>query len=160
MLWDRRFPQLWHQLFSPDGGKLAAIVAVKYGKWTVAVDETPWPVVFNELVTDLVFNPDGSRIAAVAKQDGIFRIVADGSVWKDAYDMAWQPVFSPDGNRLAAKVQKNGKYTVAMDDRLWSHRCDAVWDPVFSPDSQKILLKSLEDGSYYRRVIPVTDLAS
>jgi hypothetical protein len=31
---------------------------------------------------------------------------------------------------------------------------------VFSPDSQKILLKSLEDGSYYRRVIPVTDLAS
>jgi hypothetical protein len=61
---------------------------------------------------------------------------------------------------MAAKVQINGQYTVAMDDRLWSHRCDAVWDPVFSPDSQKILLKSLEDGSYYRRVIPVTDLAS
>jgi hypothetical protein len=69
-------------------------------------------------------------------------------------------VFSPDGSRMAAKVQKNGQYTVAVDDRLWSHQCDAVWDPVFSPDSQKILLKSLEDGSYYRRVIPVTDLAS
>ena len=86
--------------------------------------------------------------------------IVDGGVWKDAFEMAWKPVFSPDGNRLAAKVQKNGKYTIAMDDRLWSHQCEAVWDPVFSPDSQKILLKSLEDGSYYRRVIPVTDLAS
>jgi hypothetical protein len=57
-------------------------------------------------------------------------------------------------------VQKNGQYTIAVDDRLWSHQCDAVWNPVFSPDSQKILLKSLEDGSYYRRVLPVTDLAS
>ena len=38
--------QIWHQMFSPDGSRLAAIVAPKYGRWTVAVDGEPWPATF------------------------------------------------------------------------------------------------------------------
>jgi hypothetical protein len=41
---------------------------------------------------------------------------------------------------------------------LWSKECEAAWDPIFSPDSSKILLRTIEDGTYYRRIIPVSDL--
>jgi hypothetical protein len=55
-------------------------------------------------------------------------------------------------------VEKNGKFTIAVNDRLWSHDCEAAWDPVFSPEGDKILLRTVEDGTYYRRILPVTDL--
>jgi hypothetical protein len=68
-------------------------------------------------------------------------------------------VFSPDGSHLAAKVEKGGKYTFAVDGRLWDRQCEAVWDPAFSPDGSLVLLKSLEEGTYFRRVMPVADIA-
>ena len=95
ILWDQRFVQAWHQMFSPDGSRLAAIVAPKYGRWTVAVDGVAWPVTFTKLVTDVVFSPDSRRIAALAKDDETFRVVVDGSPWSDRWDMVWKPVFSP-----------------------------------------------------------------
>jgi hypothetical protein len=55
-------------------------------------------------------------------------------------------------------MQRNGKYTVAVDDRLWSRTCDMAWDPVFSPESDKVLLRTIEEGTYFRRVVPVTDI--
>ncbi|MBW2706879.1 MAG: WD40 repeat domain-containing protein, partial [Deltaproteobacteria bacterium] len=67
IIWDRRLVQVWNLMFSPDGSKLAAIVAPKYGKWTVAVDGQPWAATFNDIVSDAVFSPDSNRIAAVAK---------------------------------------------------------------------------------------------
>jgi hypothetical protein len=158
-LWDRQFVQAWKPVFNADASRLAAVVAPKYGRWTVAVDGSPWSATFADMVTDLTFSPDGSRIAALAKEGDSWRIVADGSAWSQAFDMAWQPVFSADNRYLAAKVEKNGYYTIAVNDRLWSHECDAVWDPAFSADSRNILLRSIEDGIYYRRVLPVSDLA-
>ncbi len=56
-------------------------------------------------------------------------------------------------------MEKNGKYTIAVNDKLWSKECEAAWDPVFSPDSGKILLRTIEDGTYYRRIIPVSDIS-
>jgi WD40 repeat protein len=106
IIWDRRFVQLWQQMFSPDGSRLAAIVAPSYGRWTVAVDGVPWAATFTKLVTDATFSPDGQRIAALAKEGETFRVVVDGSPWSDAWDMAWKPVFSPDGKDVAAKVEK------------------------------------------------------
>jgi len=114
-------------------------------------------VTFGQMVTDLTFSPDGKRIAALGKEEERWRIVVDGSVWSNTFDMAWRPVFSPDGQNVAALVEKNGKYTVAVNDRLWERECDAAWSPVFSTDGTAILLRSLEDGTYYRRIKSVND---
>ena len=65
--------------FSPDGSRLAAIVAPSYGRWTVAVDGVPWSATFSTLVSDATFSPDGQRIAALAKDDETYRVLVDGS---------------------------------------------------------------------------------
>lgn len=155
-IWDRRFVQLWQQQLSPDGEKLAAVVAPAYGRWTMAVNGVPWEITFSDMVTDAVFSPDGAKVAALAKEGEIWKVVVDGSVWSNTFDMAWQPVFSPDGVNVAARVEKNGKYTVVLNDHLWSRECEAVWDPVFSFDGDKLLMRSIEDSTYYRRIIPVS----
>jgi len=108
--WDRRFVQLWHPVFSPDGADLAAIVAPSFGNWTVAVNGTPWRSTFNELVSDAVFSPDGKRVAAIGKKNGSYHIIVDDSVWPQAFDMAWAPVFSPDGRKILFRTIENGSY--------------------------------------------------
>jgi WD40 repeat protein len=155
-VWDSKFVQCWHQQYSPDGRKLAAIVAPSFAQWTVAIDGKPWATTFNELVQDLTFSPDGNRVAAIAKDDGHWKMVADGTPWPAVYDMVWPPIFSPDGHRVAAKVEKGGKYTIALDGKPW-RECEAIWGPVFSLDGKKVLVRSIEDGKYYRRIVPVSE---
>ncbi len=158
IIWPSGFVQVWHQMVSPDGSKLAAIVASSFGKWTVAVDGKPWDISFGDLVTDAVFSPDSNKIAAVAKDDDSYTIVVNETVWDDKFDMAWKPVFSPDSQYVAAKVEKSGKYTIAVNGKCWSRICDMAWDPVFSPDGASILCRSIENGKYYRRVIPIDEM--
>ncbi len=158
-LWEQGYTQLWHQTFSASGNTLAAIVAPSFGKWTVAVDGKPWPVSFGGMVTDLVISDNGARVAALGKEGDVWRVAVDGTVWAHALDRAWQPVFSPGGEHVAVKVEKDGVYTLAVDGRLWTEAGEALFDPVFSPDGAKLLVKMIKEGKYYRRVVPVTELA-
>ena len=87
-------------------------------------------------------------------------MAVDGALWQNSFDMAWRPVFSPQGETVAVRVEKNGKYTIALNDGLWEQECDALWDPVFSPEGDKLLVRSVEAGSYYRRIVPVAEIAS
>jgi hypothetical protein len=159
IIWGQRFIQLWQTQFSSDGKKLAAIVSPKFGRWTVAVDGFPWSATFGDMVTDLVFSPDGSRIAATVKDNGRWTVAADGRSWQNTFDAVGKPVFSQDGRQLAARVERNGKYTIAVNDRTWRNACDAAWDPVFHPGGDKILLRTIETGTYFRRVLPVAEVA-
>jgi hypothetical protein len=84
--------------------------------------------------------------------------VVDDNVWKNTFDMAWQPVFSPGSSEVAVKIERNGKYSIAVNDQLWDQECDAIWDPVFSPEGDKILLKTLQGDLYTRRVISIEDI--
>jgi Tol biopolymer transport system component len=145
-------------MFSPDGSRLAAIVAPSYGRWTVAVDGVPWTTTFSTMVSDVAFSQDGQRIAALAKDNETYRVVVDGSPWSDAWDMAWKPVFSPDGSHVAAKVEKNGRYSYTVNGRSWTSSSDAAWDPVFSPDGTHLMLRTVEGGDYIRRIAPVSTI--
>jgi len=70
IFWERGFTQLWNHLYSPDGGRIAAIVAPKFGRWTVAVDGKPWTNTFSDLATDIQFSPDGRKIACIFRDEG------------------------------------------------------------------------------------------
>jgi hypothetical protein len=133
------------------------MVAPKYGRWTVAIDGAPWKTTFGDLVTDLVFSPDGGRVACVWKDKGGWGVCVDDKPWEGSYDMAWAPVFSPDGRHVAAKVQKAGLYAILLDGRPLAEGFAFLWAPVFSPDGGKILIRGVgsgpDKGKYYRSVV-------
>ena len=161
LFWDKKFTQLWHHMFSADGEKVAAIVAPKFGRWTVAVDGQPWSLTFGDSVTDAVFSPDGSKVACIGKDNGQFAVVVDGTAWNDTYDMAWEPVFCPNSKHVAAKVQKNGQYQIVLNGKPYQTSYQSAWDPIFSPDGEKIMIRGIENGSggekYYRHIVPVAE---
>jgi hypothetical protein len=154
--WDKGFPSLLYQTYSPDGRSIAASVATSFAKWTVAVDGKPWNVTFGECVLRPCFSPDGGRVVAIAKDSGNWLFVLDGKVLGGAFDNIWPPVFTPDGSRAICKVEKNGKYRIAVDGQIRGGEYEFLWDPVISPDGTKVLIKGVEDGKYYRRVIPLS----
>jgi hypothetical protein len=158
IIWPHSFVQLWHQQFNDDGSKLAAIVAPKYGRWTVAVDGTPWSATFKDMVMDVSFSPDGQCVAALAKEGDQWMVAVDGRPWRQTFEMAWKPVFSPDSRSVAAKVEKGGRYTLSVDDHLWSEDFDMIWEPIFSPGGDRLLVRSLEKGVYRRQIIPVSTI--
>lgn len=153
ILWDERFIQLWHHAYTMDGARIAAIACPKFGKWTIAVDGKCWPIVFSDLVTDMVISPDGNRIACVGKSNGKWHIAVDGKIWEKSFDMAWQPVFSPDSRHVAAKVEYNGRTAVVVDGDMASDDFRSVEIPVFGPDSDKILIRGIDAGGRLCRFV-------
>jgi hypothetical protein len=158
IIWPRRYVQLWGQRLSPDAEKIAAVVAPKFGEWTIAVDDKPWKTRFSDAVLFPVFSPDSRRVAAIVKHNNRYTIAIDGKPWEKDFDMAWDPVFSPDGNEVAAKVEQNGKFVVVLNGKTGNHAHDGLWDPVFSPDGEKLLLRCIEDGRYYRRILLLNEV--
>jgi hypothetical protein len=159
VIWNKGLVQLWNHQYAPDGTKIAALVAPKFGRWTVAIDGEAWRNTFGDLVTDAVFSPDGRSVACLGKDRGNWRICVDDKVWAGAYDMAWAPVFSLDGTHVAAKVEKGGRYFIVVDGVALPEPFDSVWDPVFSPDSKKIMVRGIGTGDdtakYCRAVLTI-----
>jgi Tol biopolymer transport system component len=163
LIWDRRFVQLWHHLYAPDGSKIAAVVAPEFGRWTVAVDGAPWGRTFGDYVTDATFSPDGGRIACIGVEQGKATVAVDGAPWPVSFDRAWPPVFSPDGRHVAVKTETAGKYHLHVDGRRHAQTYLDMADPVFSPDGEKILVRAVKtdaagDAVCVRTVVNVKDL--
>ena len=124
----------------------------------MVVDGALWNTRVDGLLTDAVFSPDGSRIAAVAKDREKWRILVDDRLWPGDFDMVYQPVFSPGSDTVAVKVEKAGKFGLVLNGKPWSVKFDAIWEPVFSPDGTHIMVRSIENDVYSRRVMPVSTL--
>ncbi len=170
----KTFIQVWPPKFSPDGQKIAAVVASEFGRWTIAVDGSAWKQTFSDTVLDPVFYPDGKRVAAIAKEskdptnmgsslhsiegNDRWTIVVDGIPWNQDFDMIWDPVFSPDGSTVAVKAEINGKYCIAVNGKAGKKMFDALWSPVFSPRGDKILVRCIKGGKYYRHVVPLDEI--
>lgn len=158
-IWSGGYMQLWRLSLSPDQSRLAAVVAPSYGRFTVAVDDRPWPVTFSDAVLPPCFSPDGQRVAAIVRDQDRFSIAVDGKPWDLRFDMVYDPVFSPDSSRLAAKVESDGRFGYALDGRVGSRRFEACFDPVFG-EGGKVLLRYLEGSKLCREVVPVDSLLS
>jgi Tol biopolymer transport system component len=164
------FVEVWNPRFSPDGQTIAAVVAPEFGKWTIAINGSPWRTTFSDTVLAPVFSRDGKRVAAIGKrsrdpmnmgsslhaiaENDRWTIAVDGIPWEQEFDMIWDPVFSPDGSRVAAKAEINGKYCVVVDGKPGKTMYDALWPPVFSSQGDKVLVRCIRDGKYYRCVVP------
>lgn len=157
-VWKRTYSQVWNPKMSPDGKKVAATVSPVFGKWTISVDDLPWPVSFDEVVLEPHFSPDGAHVAAIVKTKGLWSICVDGSPWDVWFDMIWDPVFSDDGKMVVCKAEKGGKYTLVINGKVWDKDFDALWEPVFSPDGRDVLVKVMEGNSYYRRLVSVSEI--
>ena len=156
--WEGAYGQIWHQRFSQDGSRLAAVVSPSFGKWTIAVDDKPWARLFSQLVLAPVFSPDAKRVAAAVKEENMWTIAVDGVPGSDAFEMIWDPVFSPCGQHVLAKAESGGKYLILADGRKRGASYDMLWDPVFSPDGGHVLLRYVEDDKYCRQVMPTGEL--
>jgi hypothetical protein len=154
-LWAGSYVQLWNHAVSPDQSRVAATVATRYGRWTIAVDDAPWPIELTDMVGPPRWSPAGDRVATVTKADNRWGVAVDGRVWPETWDMVWEPAFSPDGAAVVAKVERAGQYTCVVDGRPWSESFSHLWEPVFSPDSKHLLVRGVQDGSYVRHVVPV-----
>lgn len=158
IIWPAKFVNCWHQQYSADGKNLYAIVAPKYGRWTVAKNGQAWGETFGQMATDLVVSPDGKHAAIVGQDKGQWGIIADDTRWVGWYDMAYTPVYSPDSKYCAVRVERAGKrFTVVLNGHVFHEEFDQLWDPVFSPEGTMIMLRAVKDGKYIRLVVPVSD---
>ena len=155
--WDLKTSQCWHHTWSRDGKVLAAIVALKLGSFTAAVDGLPWSASY-PVMHDLVLSGDGKHAAVLAKEGDKYLVVADGKPWPGRYDMAWPPVFSPDGSRVCAKVEENGRCLILVDGVPYKEDFDAAWDPAWNDEGDKLLIRGIQDGIFFRIVAPVGEL--
>ncbi|WP_038054822.1 electron transfer complex subunit TmcD [Thermodesulfobacterium hydrogeniphilum] len=152
------FHQVYSPKVSPDGKRLAAIVVPEVGKWTVAIDGKPWKNIFNQMIFNPIFSPDGSKVATIAKHNNKYLVVVDDKVWPDSFENAWDPVFSPQGDKVALRAEKKGKFFIVANGKIGKTAYEWLWDPIFSPDGSKILIRGIENGKYVRRVLSIDEI--
>ena len=155
IIWEPKFSQCWHQVISQDGKNIAAIVAPKFGAFTVVMNGKPWSISM-PVVTDLVVARQGEVVAALGNTDNRgWRVMVDGKFWDGVWDMAWTPVISPMGGHVAVKVEKAGRQSLVVDGRVYPREFTKVWEPTFSPDGTKMLIRALDKDAFLRIVAEV-----
>jgi hypothetical protein len=85
--WRNQFNWVEEPFVSPDGEKLAAIVNLAEGEFTVCVNGENWESVFDK-IWNLRFAPDG-RLAALVSEMGEWTVAVDGAAWENKFGYAW-----------------------------------------------------------------------
>ena len=167
LIWPAESVQVWQQQVSPVG-HLGAIVAPRFGEFTVRIGDWLWHTTY-PVVTDLVLSPVGRRGAAVGQSRassnlGVaelgelrWQVVADDRPWPGWFDRLYRPVFSDDGSSIALRAQRGDRETIVCNGRIFKRDFDRVWDPVFSPDCRHLLIRALEGGTFLRLVTPLSE---
>ncbi|MEX1313598.1 MAG: Tmc redox complex protein TmcD, partial [Desulfotignum sp.] len=153
--WRNRYDQLWHLTLSPNGRDVAAIVSTPYGRWSVAVNDTVWPVSWDTMISDIHFSENGATLAAVYKHKDVWDLAVNHTSWGMAADMVFVPSLSADGGVVAVVIQKQDQYQLVINNRVAASGFSFMADPVISPDGSMVLLKGIENGIYRRRIIHV-----
>jgi hypothetical protein len=101
--------------FSEDRRQFAYAVDIK-SKRHVVRDGKLGPAISQDLSTQPVFSPDGSRLAYIFKDgDKVMIQIDDERVGGEFDNLGYDMRFSPDGKRFAYSVFKDGKYTFVVD---------------------------------------------
>lgn len=152
-LWDGAYENIWHLQPSPAAADIAAVVAVKFGQWSVAENDRPWSLIWDTMVRDLVYSEDGKGLAAVFKDKGSWGIAVNDRAWTLTCDKILPPSMSRDGAVVAVSFERDGKWYTAVNDKVITGPCEMAADPVVSTEGDAVLVKSIEKGLYKRRVV-------
>ena len=152
-LWDGTYENVWQLQASPSGRDIAAVVAVKFGLWSVAENDRPWSLIWDTMVRDLIYSDDGKSLAAVFKDKGHWGLAVNDRAWTLSCDKIFTPSMSRDGSVVAVSFEKEGRWYTAVNDKVVTGPAQAMADPVVSPDGEAVLVKGVEDGVYKRRVV-------
>ncbi len=158
LFWKTAYEQLWQVNVSPDNNGIAAIVAPAYGKWTVAEDDSPWPMTWDTMIREIHYSRDGSCLVAVLKDKGAWNLAVDKKLWNLAADTVSTPGISPDGSCVTVVIEKQKKYFLAVNNQIVIGPYEFMADPVIRPDGTKILVKGIENGVYKRRIISLGNI--
>lgn len=153
--WATAYDQLWHLAVSPAGDDIAAIVSTPYGRWTVAVNDRVWPHSWDTMVSDIHFSQDGSCLAAVYKNKGVWDLAVNQTPWQMGADKVFVPSISKDGSVVAVIMEKNGTCQLMVNNRVTASGFRFIADPVISPDGSQVMLKAIENGVYKRQIFRV-----
>lgn len=152
--WERSFTQLWNLKVFPEKKRVAAIVALELGKWTLAVDGKTWKPTFGQMVLEPHFSPDGERIAALVRHKDRWGLVVDEVCWDLVWERIGDPVFSPKGSKIAAKAEKDGGYYLLVENKVLDGPYTYLWDPVFL-EEDTLLIRGIKEKSYFTKEIKV-----
>jgi hypothetical protein len=116
--WKEDYQWVEEPYVSPDGEKVAAIVNVDEGEFTVCVNGRAWGETLFDKIWHLRFSPDG-RLTALVSEMGEWTMAVDGDAWENKFGYIWEPRFSSDGRHIAAAVQQDMQYAMVLDGKPW-----------------------------------------
>ncbi len=129
--------------FADDGKQVAwaALVDLQAEKWCVVIDGKNQKIYDN--IGQIVFSPEGSRLAYTAMDGDRWRIVAGDQQREGSYDAVGEGtlLYSPNGKHLACAVRSGDKWLAAIDGKSLRKYdefsgYDGVAEMKFSPDSR------------------------
>jgi dipeptidyl aminopeptidase/acylaminoacyl peptidase len=129
--------------FSDDGSRMAYaalsdVEAARQGKpaWNVILDGRKQPAYQN--IGDLVFSPDGKRVAYAVQNAGPWRVSLDGSEQKPYEAIGAGTLrFNADGQSLVYAAKQAEKWVIVKDNHA-SRPYDGVSDLLFSPNGKHL----------------------
>jgi hypothetical protein len=102
---------------SDDGERLAAVVQVDEGEFSVRVNNEVHENTY-EKIWHLRFAPDG-RLTALCQQDMEWGLGVDGELVGETTDYVWETKFSADGSVIANMYKSDERYAVALNGVPW-----------------------------------------
>lgn len=157
-IWKNYYSQIWYQKVSPDGENIAATVATDLGKWTIALNDSPWNKKHHNVVLCPIFSPNSKKIAAVVREKNLWTVAVNGVLWKTGFDRIWTPKFSPDSANLIAKAEKDGIFFIVVNGKIGKDTFDVLWDPIFSPDGEKVLIRAIKNDRYTCKILTLGEI--
>ena len=142
--WPGHHAQLWEPAFSPNGRRVAAVVAPHFGTWTLALDGILWKSRVDGYLTRPVFSPCGSRVGATGVNKGKAILLIDDCIISGDFDKAWDPIFSKYGKHVAARIKKGPLFSFLLDGATVNRPFLWMEDPVFTPDGKHMMICGIE----------------
>jgi hypothetical protein len=95
--------------YSDNGDSLFAVFKNK-GYWDVAVDGKQWNIKADKLWNPII-SSNNEIFATRLEKDKQFYLCVNGKMYKESFDMIFEPAISPDNDKILLKSIKNGIYT-------------------------------------------------
>lgn len=117
--WREEFDEIQEYTVSPDGERIAAIVAGDEAFFP-CINGTPWTNTY-EKAWSLQFGPAG-KLLCIGMNDDEWTVIVDDEPWEETYDYVWNLTVNPDGSVIAANIRTPEGYGISVNGASWENR--------------------------------------